>query len=56
MLMDRMQLVYPDDAPLHGQNMDSDASSSFLIRLTGSQQRYKKMIWSHFILGGFNYI
>jgi len=35
-----MQLVYPEDAPLHGHNMDSGALSSSLIRLTGSQQRW----------------
>jgi len=39
MLMDWKQFVYPEDAPLHGHNMDSDATSTFLIRLSGSQQR-----------------
>jgi len=39
MLIDWVQLIWPEDAPLHGQNLDSDATRLFLIRLTGSQQR-----------------
>jgi len=39
MIQEMMKLIWTEAAPLHWWNMDSDASSPCLIRLTVSQQR-----------------